>query len=74
MLKKKTQYMVMSRDQNAGRGHKIKFDNCSFERQEEFRHLGTTLKNQNSMQEEIKKRVKAGNVFVFQFAIQKYKH
>ena len=28
----KTQYMVMSRYQNAGRSHGIKFDNISFER------------------------------------------
>jgi len=31
----KTKYMVMSRDQNAGRSHSIKFDNNSFERVEE---------------------------------------
>ena len=28
----KTKYMVMSRDQNAGRSHNIKTDNSSFER------------------------------------------
>jgi hypothetical protein len=28
----KTKYMVMSRDQNTGRGHSIKTDNSSFER------------------------------------------
>jgi len=53
--------MVMSRDQNAGRGHRIKSDNNSFERVEEFRYSGTTLTNQNSIQEEIKKRFKSGN-------------
>jgi len=36
-----TQYMVMSRDQNAGRNHSIKTDNSSFERVEEFKYLGT---------------------------------
>ena len=30
----KTKYMVMSRDQNAGRSHNIKNDNSSFERVE----------------------------------------
>jgi len=35
--------MIMSRDQNAGRIHIIKFDNSSFERVEEFKYLGTTL-------------------------------
>jgi len=49
----KTKYMVMSRDQNAGRNHSIKTDNSSFEKVEESRYLGTTITNQNSIQEEI---------------------
>jgi len=51
-----TKYMVMSRDQNAGRSHNMKIDNRSFEMVEEFKYLGTTLTNQNSIQEEIKSR------------------
>jgi len=47
----KTNYVVMSRDQNTGRSHSTKIDNSSFERVEQFRHLGTTLTNQNSIQE-----------------------
>jgi len=39
----KTKYMVMSRDQNAGRSHNIKIDNRSFERMEEFKYLRTIL-------------------------------
>ena len=39
----KTKYMVLSRDQNAGRSQNIKTDNSSFERVEEFKYLGTTL-------------------------------
>ena len=35
----KTKYMVMSRDQNAGRSHSMKTDNSSFERTEEFKYL-----------------------------------
>ena len=50
----KTKYMVMSRDQNAERIHSMKMDNSSIERVEEFKYLGTTLTNQNSIQEEIK--------------------
>ena len=56
-----TKYMVMSRDQNAGRSHNMWIDNGSFERVEEFKYLGTTLRNQNSIQEEIKSRLKSGN-------------
>jgi hypothetical protein len=50
----KTQYMVMSRDQTAGRSYSMKVDNSSFERVEEFKYLGTTLTNQNFIQEEIR--------------------
>jgi hypothetical protein len=51
----------MSRDQNAGRTHSMKIDNSSFERVDVFKYLVTTLTNQNSIQEEIKSRLKSGN-------------
>src|SRR5215469_13085010 len=57
----KTKYMTVSRDQNAGQIHSMKTDNSSIERVEEFKYLGTTLTNQNSIQEEIKSRLKVGN-------------
>ena len=57
----KTKYMVMSREQTAGLSHTMKFDNSSIERVEEFKYLGTTLTNQNSIEEEIKSRLKLGN-------------
>jgi hypothetical protein len=57
----KTKYMIMWRDQNAGRSYIVKIDNSSIERVEEFKHLGTTLTYQNSIQEEIKSRLKLGN-------------
>ena len=57
----KTKYMVMSRDQNAGRNHSVKIDNSTFERVEEFKYLGTTLTNQNSIQGEMKSRLKSSN-------------
>ena len=41
--------------------HNIKTDNSSFERVEGFRYLGTTLTNQNSIQEEIKRKLHPGN-------------
>ena len=51
----------MSRDRNAGRGNSAKIDNSSIERVEEFKYLGTTLMDQNSIQEEIKSRLKLRN-------------
>ena len=59
----KTKYMIMSRDQNAGRSYSMKTDNSFIERVEEFKYLGTPLTNQNSIQEEIKSRVKLGNAY-----------
>ena len=53
--------MVMSRNQDAGQSHSIKIDNSSFERVEEFIYLITILRNQNSIQEEIKSRLKSRN-------------
>jgi hypothetical protein len=53
--------MIMSRDQNAGQNHNIRTDNSSFESVEEFKYLGTTLTYQNSIQEEVKSRLKSGN-------------
>jgi hypothetical protein len=77
----RTKYMVMSRDQNAGRNHSTKIDNSSFERVEEFKYLGTTLTNRNAIQEEVKSRLKLGECllllgaesFIFQVAIQRLK-
>jgi len=57
----KTKYMVMSRDQNAGRIHSVRNDNSTFERVEEFKYLRTTLTNQNCIAEEIKSRLRSGN-------------
>jgi len=57
----KTKYTVISRDKNAGRSQNIKMDNNSFERVDEYKYLGTTSTNQNSIKEEIKSRLKSGN-------------
>jgi len=51
----------VSRDQNARKRHNVKNINSSFERVEESNHLGNTLTKQNSIQEEIKIRLKSGN-------------
>ena len=47
----KAKYMFMSRDKNAGRSHNMRTDIRSFEMVEEFKYLGTTLTNQNSIHE-----------------------
>ena len=57
----KTKYMVMSRDQNARRNHSVRIDNSTFERVEEFKYLGKTLTNQNSIPEEMKSRQRSGS-------------
>ena len=51
----------MSEYQNAGQNHYIKTDNKSFERVEQFEYLGTALMYQNSIQDEIKSRLKLRN-------------
>ena len=51
------------RHQNSGRCHNIKINNSCFESVEEFKYLGTTVANKNSMQEELKSRLKSGNAF-----------
>jgi hypothetical protein len=57
----KTKYVVMSREQNAGRICNMKIDNSFFERVGELKYLGTNLTNQNSIQEEITSKLKSGN-------------
>ena len=54
-------YMVMSREQTSGLSNTMKVDNSSIEKVEEFKYLGTTLTNQNSIEEEITSRMKLGN-------------
>jgi len=46
-------YMVITGDQNAGRSYSKRIDNGSFELAEQFKYLGITLTNRNSLQEEI---------------------
>jgi hypothetical protein len=51
----------MSRDQNAEQSHGINNYNSSFEMVEQFKYLGTSVTNQNFIQEEFKSRLKSGN-------------
>jgi len=57
----KAKYLAMSRNQNAGRNHSVRIDKSTFERVEEFKYLGKTFTNQNSIQEDIKSRLRSGN-------------
>jgi hypothetical protein len=53
--------MLVSQDQNVDQNRKIKIRNRSFENVSQFKYLGTTVKNQNLIQEEIKRRLNSGN-------------
>jgi hypothetical protein len=57
----KTKYMLLSHHQNADQNWDIKIANRSFENESQFRYLGTTVTNQNLIQEEIERRLNSGN-------------
>jgi hypothetical protein len=52
----KTKYMLLSPHQNTGQNDDIKIGDRSFENVAQFKYLGTTVTNQNLIQEEIKRR------------------
>jgi hypothetical protein len=59
----KTKYMLLSYLQNEGQNQDIQIANRPFENvAAQFKHLGTTVRNQNLIQEEIKRRLNSGNV------------
>ena len=53
--------MFMCVDQNAGRNHNMKRGNKSFGRVRQLKFLGTTLTNENSIQDDVKSTLKSGN-------------
>jgi hypothetical protein len=53
--------MLLCRHQNAGQIQDINIRNRSFENVTQFRYLGTTVTNQNLIQEEIKRRLNSGS-------------
>jgi hypothetical protein len=57
----KTKYTFLSLEQSVEKYHNIKTGNKSSESVEQFKYLGTTLINKNSIHEEIKGRLNSGN-------------
>jgi hypothetical protein len=51
----------MSRSQKIGQNHNLKIANRSFEDAASFKYLGTTLTDENCVQEGIKSRLNSGN-------------
>jgi hypothetical protein len=58
----KTKYMLLSHQQDAGQNRCMKIANKWFENASQLKYLGTTVTNQNLIQEEIKRRLNSGNV------------
>jgi hypothetical protein len=56
----KRKYTLLSCHQNAGKNHHIKIAHRCFENVEQFRYLKMTVKNQNLLREEIKRRRNSG--------------
>jgi hypothetical protein len=53
--------MLLSHHKNAGQNRDIKIANRSFGNLPQFKYLGTTVTNQNLIEEEIKRRLNSGN-------------
>jgi hypothetical protein len=52
---------LLFRQQNVCQNWDIEIENRSFENVSQFKYLGTTVTNQNLIQEEIKRRLNSGN-------------
>jgi hypothetical protein len=59
--KSKYEYMLLSRQQNIGQNWDVKIAYRLFENVSQFRYLGTTVTNQNLIQEEIKRKLNPCN-------------
>jgi hypothetical protein len=56
-----TKYMLMSHNRKIGQKHNMKIVSRSFEDVAKFKYLGTTLRDQDCLHEEIKSRLNSGN-------------
>jgi hypothetical protein len=63
----KTEYMLVYRHQNTDQIRNIKIGSRSFENVSQFKYMGTTVTNQNLIQEEIKKRLNSGKACYHSF-------
>jgi hypothetical protein len=63
----KTKYMLLSRHQNVGRNVDIRISSRSFGNVSQFKYLGTTVTNQNLIQEQIKRRLNSDNACYYSF-------
>jgi hypothetical protein len=66
--------MLLSCHQNGGQNHNIKTDNRSFESVAQFKYLGMTVRNQNLIQEEIKRRLNLGDAWYHSVQIFLFSH
>jgi hypothetical protein len=57
----KTKYILLFHHHNAGKNHDMKINDRSFENMAQFKYLGTTVTNQNLIQEAINRRLISGN-------------
>jgi hypothetical protein len=64
----KAKYMLPSRHQNAGQNHDIRIADRLFKNVAKFRYVGTTVTNQNLIQEKFKKRLNSGRPEHFVFS------
>jgi hypothetical protein len=53
--------MLLSRHQNVGQNRDVKIAKSSFENVSQFKYLGTTVTNQNFIQDYIKRILNSGN-------------
>jgi hypothetical protein len=58
--------MMLSHHQNGGQYRDMKVAKRSFENVSQFKYLGTAVRNQNLIQEEIKRRLNSGNACYIQ--------